>query len=70
MRRAHIGQLALTRRSLAAGVICTAFASMLPPAVFAGDDLTVAQFRDEVVEVLRRDRPNLLLKLSEEIQPL
>jgi uncharacterized protein YtpQ (UPF0354 family) len=65
MRRAPAGRLSLTRRDVAAGIASLAFSGVASPAVFAAaDGLASGQFRDEVVEVLRRNRPNLRLELS------
>jgi uncharacterized protein YtpQ (UPF0354 family) len=66
MRRVSLGQLMLTRRSLAAGAISLACASIASPAIFAAAEISMDQFRNEVVDVLRRNRPNLSLELSED----
>jgi len=61
MPRLLINPCISTRRAFAAGALAAALATPLP--AFAADPLASGQFRDEVVALLRRQRPKLQLEL-------
>jgi uncharacterized protein YtpQ (UPF0354 family) len=53
----------MTRRGLAIAAASVTLAGVVAPRAFAADGLASGEFRDEVVEVLRRLRPALRLEL-------
>jgi hypothetical protein len=58
MRRLSPNTIRMNRRTLATGAAAFALASIASGSKVAADPLTSEQFRDEVIDVLRRNHPS------------